>query len=130
MTMPDYAWTAWTTLAALLSYFWIVFNVGRARSTFKIEAPAMEGPLPFLSVLRVQANTVEQMVMFLPALWLCALYLSDYYAAAGGVVWIIGRLWYALAYYRDPAKRGPGFALTILATLGLMAGAAIGLWQQ
>lgn len=126
-TMPSYLWTAWTTLAVLSVYFWIVFNVGRARAKFHIDAPVMDGPAAFLSVLRVHANTVEQMVMLLPALWLCALYRGDHIAAAGGAVWIVGRILYALAYYRDPAKRGPGFALTILATLGLMIAAASGL---
>ena len=127
MTMPAYFWTAWTTLAVLVMYFWIVFNVGRARAKFQIDAPVMDGPAPFLSVVRVQANTVEQMVMFLPALWLCAVYRGDHYSAVGGAVWIVGRILYAHAYYRDPAKRGPGFALTVLATLGLMIGAASGL---
>lgn len=130
MTTLAYFWTAWTTLVALLVYFWIVFNVGRARGKFRIDAPVMDGPLPFLSVLRVHANTVEQMVMFLPALWLCAVYRGDHYAAAGGAVWIVGRILYALSYYRDPAKRGPGFAVTVLATLGLMAAAASGLLQR
>ncbi len=111
-------------------YFWIVFNVGRARGKFGIDAPIVDGPVPFLSVLRVQANTVEQMVMFLPALWLCAAYRGDHYAAAGGAVWIVGRIVFALAYYRNPAKRGFGFVMTILATLGLMVAAASGLLQQ
>ncbi|MES2831845.1 MAG: MAPEG family protein [Pseudomonadota bacterium] len=128
--MPAYFWTAWVTLAALLVYFWITFNVGRARGKFGIDAPVMDGPLPFLSVLRVHANTVEQIVMFLPALWLCAVYRGDYFAAAGGAVWIVGRIVFALAYYRDPAKRGPGFVMTILATLGLMIAAASGLLQR
>lgn len=127
MTAQPFFWTGWTTLAVLLMYFWLVFNVGRARGRFKIKAPATDGPLPFVSVLRVHANTVEQMVMFLPALWLCALFRGDRIAAVGGAVWIVGRILYALGYYRDPAKRGPGFGIAMLATVGLMVAAASGL---
>lgn len=121
MHATNYVWTAWSTLAVLTMYTWIFFNVGRARGTFNIQAPVMEGPVPFVSVLRVHANTVEQMVLFLPALWLCAVMRSDGVAAIGAVVWIAGRILYALGYYRDPAKRGPGFGISLLATAGLMA---------
>ena len=121
------AWTAWTTLAAMTLYFWTIFNVGRARAKFGIKAPSTDGPPAFLSVLRVQANTVEQLILFLPALWLCAFLAGDRAAALGGVVWLIGRLWYAIAYYRDAARRGPGFVIAMLATMGLMVGAVSGL---
>ncbi|MBC7414008.1 MAG: MAPEG family protein [Herminiimonas sp.] len=120
-------WTAWTTLAVLMMYFWLIYNVGRARMKFGIKAPLTDGPPAFLSVMRVHANTVEQLVMFLPALWLCAVFTGDRAAAAGGVVWLAGRVLYALAYYRDAARRGPGFMISVLATLALMVGAAAGL---
>ncbi len=119
--------TAWITLASLTLYIWIVFMVGRARGKYHISAPQMDGPPEFLYTLRVQANTVEQMVLFLPALWLCASNWGDLPAAAGGAVWVLGRLWYAIAYYRNPAKRGPGFMLSTLATVFLMGGTAWGL---
>ena len=126
-TVPAFAWTAWTTLAALAMYSWIFFNVGRARAKFGIKAPAMEGPAPFASVLRVHANTVEQIVLFLPALWLCAVYRSDHFAAVVGAVWVMGRILYAFGYYSDPSKRGPGFGIALLASSALMIGAASGL---
>ncbi len=122
-------WTAWSTLAVLGVYFWTIFMVGRARGRFGIQAPSMEGPPAFLSVLRVQANTVEQLVMLLPALWMCAYFLSDALAAAGGMLWCLGRVLYALAYYRDPAKRAPGFLIALAATLALLGGTAWGLLQ-
>ncbi len=112
-------WTAWATLAVLL-LFWLTFNVGRARARFKIDAPATDGPPAFLSVLRVHANTVEQLVLFLPALWLCAVFYSDRFAALCAVAWLAGRILYAVGYYRDPAKRGPGFGIALLATLVLI----------
>jgi glutathione S-transferase len=121
-------WTAWTTLVALVVYFWMLANVGRARGKYQVKAPATDGPLEFQSILRVQVNTVEQMIMFLPALWMCAFYFSDRWAALGGAVWIIGRILFALAYYKDPAKRSLGFALTMLGTFGLMIATVVGLF--
>lgn len=119
--------SAWITLATLLLYVWIVMKVGKARKTFSIHAPSVDGPPEFLRTLRVQANTVEQMVLFLPALWMCALCLNDIAAAFGGVIWLIGRTMYAIAYYREAAKRGLGFALSSMAALGLLVAAAYGL---
>ncbi|MDB5798949.1 MAG: hypothetical protein JWP36_2851 [Paucimonas sp.] len=120
-------WTAWVTLAALAVYIWMTINVSRARYRFQVPAPLTDGPQEFLSVMRVQMNTVEQLVVFLPALWLCAWLLGDRYAAAGGALWTLGRILYARAYYRNPADRSLGYGLTVLASLGLMAGAAVGL---
>ena len=120
-------WTAWTTLAVLVLYFWTIYNVGRARAKFGVKAPSTDGPPAFLNVMRVQVNTVEQMILFLPALWLCALLAGDRFAAVGGVVWLVGRLWYAISYYRDAARRGPGFVIGMLATMALMMGAVYGL---
>ena len=120
-------WTAWVTLAALAMYFWTVANVGKARGKYKVTAPSTDGPPAFQSILRVQLNSVEQLVFFLPALWLCAVFFSDRWAALGGAVWVVGRIMYAVSYYKEPAKRGPGFALSVLAGVALMLGAAAGL---
>lgn len=120
-------WTAWATLAALAVYFWTVVNAARARVRYKVAAPSMEGPLQFQSAQRAQVNTVEQLVLFLPALWLCAYLLGDRWAALGGAAWVAGRVLYALAYYKNPASRAPGFILTLLSSVALMVGAAAGL---
>lgn len=120
-------WTAWTTIAALAMYFWVGYNAGKARVTFKIPAPASDGPVEFLSIQRVHANTLEQIVLFLPALWMCASFLSDRWAALGGAVWVLGRVIYALGYYKDPAKRGLGFGLSMFASAALMLGTIAGL---
>lgn len=120
-------WTAWTTLAVLAVYLWVSINAGRARATYKVSAPSMDGPLAFQSAQRVQANTVEQLVLLLPALWLCAVFLGDRWAAAGGALWVAGRVIYALAYYRDPQQRSTGFSINVTAIVALMLGAAAGL---
>ncbi len=119
--------TAWVCIASLFTYAWMGRNVGVARVKYDVKAPEMNGPPEFMYAQRVQANTVEQMLLFLPALWMCALYLGDLWAAAGGVLWIIGRIMYALAYYKDPSKRGPGFATTLTASILLLIGAGVGL---
>ncbi|HEY8024971.1 MAG TPA: MAPEG family protein [Burkholderiaceae bacterium] len=119
--------TGWITLAAMLMYIWVSANVGKARGKFQISAPVCEGPVEFQSVLRVQANTVEQVILFFPALWMCAYFYSDLWAAIGGAVWIVGRIIYALGYYQDPKKRSAGFGISSFATLALMAGTMLGL---
>ena len=120
-------WTAWVTLAALVMYAWLLYNVGKARGKFNIAAPCCDGPVEFLSVLRVQANTVEQMVAFFPALWVCAAFYNDVYAAVFGAIWVVARILYALGYYQEPKKRSAGFLLSSFAIVALMGGTAFGL---
>jgi len=119
--------TAWATLAVLGVYFWTGVMAGVARARYKVAAPSMDGPLPFQSAQRVQANTLEQLPLVLAPLWLCGTYLGDSWAAAGGLLWCLGRVLYALGYYRDPSKREAGFVIGMLACGALVAGSAIGL---
>ncbi|MFZ6745750.1 MAPEG family protein [Undibacterium sp. JH2W] len=120
-------WTSWLTLAVLCMYIWNVIIVGRMRNVHKVPAPAMDGPPEFLRAMRVQANTVEQMVFFFPALWLCAVWSGDIPAALLGLVWLFGRIIYALAYLKDASKRSTGFLISSLAAIALMLGAIVGL---
>ncbi len=124
LSMP---WTSWVTLAVLVMYIWIIFKVANARGKHQIHAPFVDGPPEFLRALRVQANTVEQLVFFIPALWLCAYWWNDKVAAAGGVVWLIGRVMYAIGYYREAAKRSTGFMVATLAAFALVFGTVYGL---
>lgn len=119
--------TAWATLAVLGVYFWTGVMAGVARARYKVAAPSMDGPLPFQSAQRVQANTLEQLPLVLAPLWLCGTYLGDTWAAAGGLLWCLGRVLYALGYYRDPSKREAGFVIGMLACGALVAGSAVGL---
>jgi glutathione S-transferase len=85
--------------------------VGRCRIKFGIQAPATSGHPQFEIAYRIQMNTLENTVAFLPVLWVCAFYLSSLWATALGGAWLLGRVWYALAYARDPktARQGlPG----------------------
>jgi glutathione S-transferase len=120
-------YTAAATLLALLLHLFLTMRVGQARSRYRIKAPAVTGNEHFERAYRVQMNTVEQMAFFLPALWLCAVLLSDIAAAVGGLIWVIGRTVYAVSYLNDPAKRGPGVVISTLTQLALWLGAAAGL---
>ena len=111
------------TLLALLTYFWISFRVGQARNKYGVAAPAITGAPEFERTYRVQVNTLEWLPLFLPSLWLFGWYWNGKVAAAIGVVWILARIYYAIAYVRDPAKRGPGFGVQALATAVLLFGA-------
>ncbi|GAB3429914.1 MAPEG family protein [Massilia solisilvae] len=119
--------TAWITLAALAVYFWTFANAGAARVKYKVPAPSMDGPIEFQSRQRVQMNTLEQLPMMLVPLWLCAVFLGDAWAAAGGALWCLGRVLYALGYYRDPKKRELGFVTGMVASALLIVGAVVGL---
>jgi glutathione S-transferase len=117
-----------TTLAlaaALLVYFWLSLNVGRARATWNVPAPLSGGHPEFDKRYRVHMNTVEQLAWFVPALLIGAPVLGDLAAAGLVATWCVGRIVYALAYYKDPASRGPGFGLTFLPTVVLLGA---GIW--
>ena len=120
-------WTSWVSLAALLLYFWTVALVGKARGKYQVKAPSVDGPDAFQRTLRVQLNTLEQLALFLPALWLCALWQNDRAAAVTGAVWVAGRLWYALAYLQEAARRSSGFLISAAALFVLLAGIVAGL---
>ncbi len=120
-------YTAAVTLLALLLQLGLTAMVGRARARYGVKAPAVTGNEHFERAYRVQMNTIEQMAFFLPALWLCAFYMTDRRAAVGGLVWIAARIVYAVAYVRDPGKRGLGATVSMLVQIALWLGAAIGL---
>lgn len=117
-----YPLTALITIITLLLYFWISFNVGKARARYQVPAPRMDGSEDFQRVYRVQANTVEQLVLFLPLLWLAAGVVGDTYAAVIGGLWPVGRFLYAIGYYKDAGKRKWGFMLNILTYVILLGG--------
>ena len=122
--------TALVTCLAVLMYFLFSSQVGKARRTYGVKAPAISGNPDFERVSRVHMNTLEWMPIFLPALWLFAIYVSDAIAAALGVVWIIGRVLYMNGYAKAANKRGPGFAVQGGAAAILWLGAVVGiLWR-
>jgi len=119
----SHALVAIVTLVSLLAYVWMILRIPGARRRTGIDAPAMSGHPELERHLRVQANTVEWLVIYLPSLWLFAIYWNDLVAAALGGVWILGRVVYALGYAADPKKRELGFIIQALATAVLLFGA-------
>lgn len=126
--MESHAYVAVVTALALLVYLWTVFGVGAARRKSGVKAPTMTGDPLLERAVRVQANTLEWLPIFLPSLWLCHLFWqpqdqAGIIVAAIGVVWIVGRILYALGYVVDPSKREIGFLIQFLASIVLLLGA-------
>ena len=86
------------------------------------KAPATSGPEEFDRYFRVQMNTMEGLIQFLPSLWIFALFGNEQIGAVLGLIWIVGRILYALAYVKDPATRGRGFMIAGLSMLALQLG--------
>jgi len=118
-----YHLTALVTLLAIAFYFFTSINVSRSRSKTGVKVPATSGHPDFERAFRIQMNTLEWMPIFLPALWLFAIYVSNAGAAAIGAVWIVGRIAYFIGYSQAAAKRGPGFAIQATAAIALWVGA-------
>ncbi|MET0659886.1 MAG: MAPEG family protein [Steroidobacteraceae bacterium] len=120
------AWVALVIVLALFEFLVFVGLVGRARTLYGITAPATTGHEKFERYFRVQQNTMEQLLLFLPSIWLFATFISATWAAALGAVFLVGRAIYAVSYVREPKSRGLGFALTSLPNTVLMLGALVG----
>jgi uncharacterized MAPEG superfamily protein len=117
---------ALVTLLTVLLLFGTMWAVGHARGKYDIKAPAVSGHPAFERAYRVQMNTLESTVMFLPALWLAAQYGFSGWAGLAGLVWLVGRVWYALAYLQEAGKRGPGFAIGMIGWAAVLVMACIG----
>lgn len=120
--MSSHAYVAIVTLLALLTYFWMGLEVGRARGKSGIQAPAMTGDPILERAIRAHYNTLEWLPLFLVPMWLFAIYWSDLIAAIIGLIWILGRILYQRGYVADPAKRELGFMIQALAVAVLLFG--------
>ena len=118
------------TALALLQFMVFGFKVAKARGRYGVAAPAIAGNETFERYFRVQQNTLEQLIVFLPALYLFSRYYSPLVAAALGVIYLIGREIYAMTYVKDPKKREAGFLLTVLPVAVLIFGALFGAVRQ
>jgi len=125
--MTTFPLTSLVTLLICLLMLATGINVGRARVRYGITAPAVSGHEMFERAYRVQMNTLENAALVLPVLWVNAGFISDRGAAALGVLWLMSRIWYAVAYHKVPAKRGPAFVLSMVAFGLLWLAAAFGI---
>ena len=122
-------YTALVTVAAVVLTFVLSLRVGRLRQKHGVEAPATTGHPEFERGNRVHQNTVEQLVLFLPLLWLALYVLGDAIAGLIGAVWVVGRVLYANAYARDAAARQPGMTITAVSTAALLLASLWGIVQ-
>ena len=114
--------TSLATLIVVALMFWTSIIVGKARVKYEIKAPATSGHEMFDRAYRIQMNTLESAMLLLPSMWMYASLIGDLGAGVSGAIWVAGRVWYALAYQQDPAKRGPGFGISFLAIAGMWVG--------
>lgn len=110
---------------ALLQYIVFAVLVGRARGTYGVKAPAVTGHEVFERYFRVQQNTLELLVIFVPAVWLFGQYVSATLASILGAVYLVGRVLYLRSYVADPARRGAGFGLSMLPIMAMVIGVLI-----
>ncbi len=118
-------YVAIVTALLLVQYTVYTLLVGAARARDGVSAPATSGGETFERALRVQMNTLEQLIVALPAMWVCAYFYSPLWAAGLGVMFMVGRLVYRQAYMKDPASRGAGFGIGFLANVVMIV---LGLW--
>jgi len=119
------AYVGLVTLMMLVQYLVFIMLVGKQRVAHQIKAPATSGHELFDRAYRIQMNTLEQMAIALPAMWVCAWFFKPGVAAILGLVFVAGRFFYGLSYMADPEKRGPGMAVGFLSYLGMIG---CGLW--
>jgi glutathione S-transferase len=116
-----------TILLALAEYIVMAGLVGRARGKYGIRAPAMTGHPNFERANRVHINTLENLIIFVPAVWIFATYVSPLYAAILGAAFVVARAVYAIGYLQDAEKRGIGAGVTGIVNVLLVAGGLIGI---
>lgn len=116
------------TLLAVLVTFILAGNVGRMRTKCQVPAPAMSGHPMFDRAFRIHGNTVENMVVFLPLLWVASIFYGGTLPFWFGLAWVLSRLIYAWGYSQQNVNlRGPGFGIGYLALFGLVVLSVIGL---
>jgi hypothetical protein len=118
------------TTLAVLQFIVFAMKVAGARGRYGVKAPATTGNEIFERYFRVQQNTLELLLALIPGLYLFSRYLSPVAAALLGVIYLGGREIYAATYVRDPAKRGPGFGLSMFPVLVLLIGGLFGAVRQ
>jgi uncharacterized membrane protein YecN with MAPEG domain len=109
-------------LLALLQYVFFTIRVGASRGKYHVNAPACEGDETWDRLFRVQQNTMEQLVVMIPATFAFAYYVNAQWVLLPGAIFIIGRFLYSAEYVKDPKSRAPGMSITLLANVILVLG--------
>lgn len=119
-------WVNLVTLCALIEYFVFGALVGRARGKYGVKAPATSGHEVFDRYFRVHYNTLELLIVFIPALWIAAQYWNPVWMAAVGAVYLVGRILYLRGYVSDPKTRSIGFGLSSVPIIVLVLFGVVG----
>lgn len=125
-----FSYPALITAFLMLLFAVLTRMVGVARGRYNVPPPATSGHPDFERYYRVQQNTLEQLALFLPALWLFAAYVSPEWAGILGAVWLVGRVLYARGYYAATSKRVPGFIIGIASSSVLLLGAIVAIMSR
>lgn len=112
---------------AVIQFVFFGVLVGRARGQYGVKAPAVSGHEMFERAYRVQMNTLELMVAFLPSLYIAARYWPQPYVVIAGLVYLVGRIIYWRSYTAAPGSRGLGFVLSVVPILALVIGSLVGI---
>ncbi len=112
---------------ALLHYMYFIIMVGFSRGKYEVSAPTTKGNEIWERKFRVQQNTAEQLIIFIPGIIAFATYVSPMWVLLPGVLFIIGRQLYCHLYQKDPSSRGPGFVLSFFSNVALVVGTLIGI---
>jgi len=114
------------TVLAVLQFIVFGFQVGGARGKYGVTAPATTGHEIFERIFRIQQNTLELLVGFIPGIYLFSRYFNPLWATALGVIYLAGRQIYAASYVKEPSKRSLGYGLSFLPVAALLIGGLIG----
>jgi glutathione S-transferase len=128
--MTQHLYPALATCLAMLVYVWTIFLCGRARSAYGVKAPAVSGHPEFEKRFRAQQNTLEQLMLFLPSLWVFSLAVSPFWGGIIGLGFVVGRILYVAGYIRDPASREVGFVIGAVAVVILLLGGLAGVLRM
>jgi uncharacterized membrane protein YecN with MAPEG domain len=113
-------------LLALTEYLIFGYLVSRARTRTKLAAPAVTGDAEFERYFRVQQNTIEQLIVVIPAIWIGGLTMNPLWPAGLGAVYVVARGFYAYGYIQSPPQRHYGFLIGLIATIALVVAAFLG----
>jgi glutathione S-transferase len=128
--MTQHLYPALATCLAMLVYVWTIFLCGRARGAYGVKAPAVNGHPEFEKRFRAQQNTLEQLMLFLPSLWVFSLAVSPFWGGIIGLGFVVGRILYVAGYIRDPASREVGFVIGAVAVVILLLGGLAGVLRM
>jgi len=114
-------------LIALLQYIYFIGRVGFSRNKYEIKAPKTTGNETWERLFRVQQNTMEQLIIFIPCMLTFSTYVSPLWVLVPGLLFVIGRQTYSYLYVKEPTSRGLGFVLSFFSNIALVVGSLIGL---